>query len=383
MNFFTVRKRRKQLKNLLKHARTFRAAHEDVLPSIDLDDITDAINAAKAALKSGIEDAERANERLSSVLNRLDPPKPLAIIRDNFDVIVVAFSVAMAFRAYFYQPFKIPTGSMQPTLYGIHTETQKASDKTAFDVQPLRFFKWLVTGDTFHVVKSKTYGTVSFAPNPAKPGYLSVVVGGVRHDIPQDVLKRDPFSGIATLPNGIKHGDSVRPGTELWTGTVHSGDFVFVNRWIWNFRQPKRGEVMVFTTNKIPGLPQGTHYIKRMMGLPGESLRVAPPLLLVDGKPASGVGRVDDIAARKAPRPGAPAYAGFNPNNDNDHRFPQAMGNTNDVVVLSETQYYAMGDNSFNSYDSRYWGSVPKVNLLGPADFVYWPFTSPRAGKIR
>lgn len=383
MSFFEDRKKRKQLKNLLKQARTYRAAHEDILEADLISQLTSEINNAKEALRAGVDRVEAANDALAELMNRIDPPKPLAVIRDNFDVLVVAISVAMAFRAFFYQPFKIPTGSMQPTLYGIHTESGKPSDKTAFDIQPLRFAKWLITGDTFHIVKSKAYGSISFAPNNAKPGYISIVVGGIRHDVPQDVIQRDPLTGQGRLPNGLRQGDSVRPGTELWTGTIHSGDFVFVNRWIWNFRQPVRGEVMVFTTADIPGLPQGTHYIKRMMGMPGESLQVQPPILLANGKPATGVGRVEQIANRQSPRPGAPAYAGFNPSGENIRRHQQSMADTNDVVKLSDTQYYAMGDNSFNSYDSRYWGPVPKINLLGPADFVYWPFTSPRAGKIR
>ena len=52
-------------------------------------------------------------------------------------------------------------------------------------------------------------------------------------------------------------------------------------------------------------------------------------------------------------------------------------------MTLKADEYYAMGDNSFNSFDSRYWGPVPERNLLGPATVVYWPFTSPRFGWIR
>ena len=51
--------------------------------------------------------------------------------REWLDTLVVAISVAMAFRAYFYEPFKIPTGSMQETLWGYHTEA--GVEKTAWD----------------------------------------------------------------------------------------------------------------------------------------------------------------------------------------------------------------------------------------------------------
>ena len=59
------------------------------------------------------------------------------------------------------------------------------------------------------------------------------------------------------------------------------------------------------------------------------------------------------------------------------------LGSEDDVVKLAGDQYFAMGDNSFNSLDSRYWGPVPEHNLLGPATVVYWPFTSHRIGFIR
>ena len=51
-------------------------------------------------------------------------------------------------------------------------------------------------------------------------------------------------------------------------------------------------------------------------------------------------------------------------------------------MTLKADEYYAMGDNTGNSRDSRYWGPVPERNLLGPACLVYWPFTSPRFGRI-
>jgi signal peptidase I len=65
--------------------------------------------------------------------------------REWLDTLVVAISVAMAFRAYFYEPFNIPTGSMQETLWGYHTRA--GEERGTWDRFPLSVLKWLYTGD--------------------------------------------------------------------------------------------------------------------------------------------------------------------------------------------------------------------------------------------
>jgi signal peptidase I len=385
MNFFEKRKIQKQLKNLLHHARTMRCSREDIMAASDLAVLDDLMSGVRAALKAGnIETMKAAGEALDACLVKLNPPKPMAGWRENFDVLVVAISVAMAFRAYFYQPFKIPTGSMQPTLYGIHAEARPASQMTLLDQQPFKLGKWLVTGESFHVVRAKARGTAVFTNgNGKKPGYMAVIVAGMPHYVPNDALEFDPTHRGWTLKGGIKDGAFVREGDVLWSGVVVSGDFVFVNRWLWNFRHPQRGEVMVFATTGInpSQLQQGTHYIKRMMGLPNETLQVKTPNLLVNGVAVTEPYRVGLISRREKMAPWAPPYAGFNPGQS--RHSDQSLTSEDDVVKLRGDQYYAMGDNSLNSFDSRYWGPVPERNLLGPATVVYWPFTSPRFGFIR
>jgi signal peptidase I len=380
MNFFQRRKARKELKQTIHHARTFKVSHEDIMPGEDVAELAGAIAVAERAYADNADDAlGTAEEKLSECLGKLDPPKSLAGWRENFDVLVVAIGVAMAFRAYFYQPFKIPTGSMQPTLYGIHTETLPPERQGWSDCQPFRFAKWLMTGETFKVVRAAATGTLSFGQSNAskKPGYTPVIVAGIPHYVPNDVVKIDREARTVTIDgSGFTYGSHVREGDVIWSGKVISGDFVFVNRWIWNFRYPRRGEVMVFSTTGINGLTQGTHYIKRMMGLPKETLQVKAPYLYANGKKVTEPDKVAQIAAREKMAPWAPAYAGFNP-------AGSVLADENARITLGASQYFAMGDNSFNSFDSRYWGPVPEYNLLGPATVVYWPFTSPRFGWIR
>jgi len=387
MTFFEKRRTRKQLKAVLHHARTLRCSREDIMNAGELALLDEHVGLAQAAYRAGDgAGMETSGTALEACLNTLNPPKPMSGWRENFDVLVVAISVAMAFRAYFYQPFKIPTGSMQPTLYGIHSEPRPLSDAGVWDMQPLKFAKWLVTGESFKVVRAKASGTVHFMPSDSskKPGYAPVVVAGVPHYVPNDVVVVDRERGTASLKGGVSNGASVRQGQVLWSGVVISGDFVFVNRWKWNFCHPTRGEVMVFSTTGITPLQQGTHYIKRMTGLPSETLQISAPNLLVNGVAVTEPLRIGQISRREKVWPKGPAYAGFNPSGTRQVFLPgKSLASEKDSVTLKSDQYYAMGDNSFSSFDSRYWGPVPERNLLGPATVVYWPLASPRLGWIR
>lgn len=389
MTFFEKRSLRKELHSILHHARTFRASREDLLNAEERSYFEEHFAKAKEAYDARGYDAMKAvGDDLEKCLNELDPPKPLAGWRENFDVLVVAISVAMAFRAYFYQPFKIPTGSMMPTLYGIHTEARPPDAAGFLDVQPFKFAKWLVTGESFKIVRAKVTGEVEFTNDTnKKPGYLRIRVGGNDHYIPSDAVLHNRQTGMVALSGtGLRHGQRVKAGEVIWSGVVVSGDFVFVNRWKWNFCHPKRGEVMVFATTGInPGaLQEGTHYIKRMMGMPNETLQIIAPDLLVNGKPVAAPERVAQIT-RKEKLPGwKMAYPGFTTGNDSRYRTqPKVLLTKDDIITLGPNEYYALGDNSPNSLDSRYWGPVPERTLLGPASVVYWPFTSPRFGWIR
>ena len=93
--------------------------------------------------------------------------------REWLDTLVVAISVAMAFRAYFYEPFKIPTGSMQETLWGYHTKA--GVEKTAWDAFPLSLAKWAWTGERVVDWTAPVTGTVRCQPR--NDGFATVRVG--------------------------------------------------------------------------------------------------------------------------------------------------------------------------------------------------------------
>ncbi|MCR5750484.1 MAG: S26 family signal peptidase [Kiritimatiellae bacterium] len=232
--------------------------------------------------------------------------------REWLDTLVVAISVAMAFRAYFYEPFKIPTGSMQETLWGYHTAA--GTEKGMWDEFPLSWLKLAWTGSRTVDWKAPATGTVRCTPR--QDGFATVQIGThpKTWSLPTDACRE-------------LHGRFVRAGETLWKGAITTGDFIFVNRWKWNFVQPQNGEVMIFSTTGIDKLPQGTHYIKRMKARPGETYVLEHP---VQGRPTE--------------------------------------------VTMGKDEYFACGDNFANSFDSRYWGTVPRENLRGLGSVVFWPF---------
>ncbi len=375
-NTLKYRKQRKQAHELMRHARHLLNMRWDLMSEADRTRLSEGIEALRTVDKA--RDMERFEQHalsLDELVGELTPRHVMAGLRENIEVLVVAIAVAMAFRAYFFQPFKIPTGSMQPTLYGIYGVTGQGEGM--FNKMPLKPLKWVVTGGWHRVIRAKASGNIRISGDPRlqRPGYIAVMIGTELHRIPTHIKDSYPFR--------YRGGEKFRAGDILWQGTVYAGDHVFVNRLAWNWRKPRRGDVMVFETRGVKGLPQGTHYIKRMTGLPGEAISIDPPYLVVNGERVREpeiIARIEDKArvGRIDQYLGYSLIGGYNPG-DLDSKTP--LLTVNDVFQLGEREYFAMGDNTSNSKDSRYWGAAPERNLVGPASVVYWPF-SHRWGRI-
>ncbi len=132
--------------------------------------------------------------------------------------------------------------------------------------------------------------------------------------------------------------------------TLNIGDHLMVNKFIYYFAKPKRGNVIVFV---YPVNPK-KDFIKRLVGLPGETIQIKDGSVFINGEEL------------KAPRAIAERYY------YNEGMYGEGL------IKIPDNAYFVMGDNTRNSKDSRFWGFVPKKNLLGRAFFVYWPLTKMR-----
>ncbi|MDO8525987.1 MAG: signal peptidase I [Candidatus Omnitrophota bacterium] len=141
--------------------------------------------------------------------------------------------------------------------------------------------------------------------------------------------------------------------------TFHVGDRIFVNKFIYGakvpflnmrlpaLRQPARGDIIVF---KAPDAPQ-KDFVKRLIAVGGDKVEIRDGRILINGN------RLDEPSSIRA------VYY----YNAGDY------GKEGQSVDVPKDSYFAMGDNSASSRDSRYWGFVPKKNLLGKVIFIYWP----------
>jgi signal peptidase I len=157
------------------------------------------------------------------------------------------------------------------------------------------------------------------------------------------------------------------------------GDHLLVNKFAYGapgsvtdfvlpLRQIHRGDVIVF---KYP-LDPSKHYVKRVIGLPGDKIHVADAEVFVNGQP------LQESYKRLAPGryredfPGLPGSTFYK--KDKVGWYEPFREGTE--IVVPEGKYFAMGDNRDNSEDSRYWGFVPRELIVGKALIVYWSYES-------
>lgn len=374
----------KEGRSLLKGVRKFLRYNDDLIDG----DRKETISEKREAFATALEDRSSKRKELEALAEDLTETckksvrdyRPSAW-KENIEVIFVAVVIAMGIRAYFIQQFKIPTGSMQPTLNGIIAyPTPDMNPEAEYNAPadysrpalPQRLWdkfwygrshvEWVSEEDDALILdRDHFYGKTHFIFFPrtylvtrngnvfSAPGTESRIVSLINRQL----VSNPKF--VKTVP--------IREGQTIAKGFVDTGDQLVVNKFIYHWKKPERGEVFVFNTRDIGHIQrrlddprQGSqHYIKRIGGVPRDSIEIRPPNLFVNGKPAEETG-----LARVASQEGR--YTGYT----------RQGGRV--AVDLGEEEYWALGDNSGNSSDSRTWGVVPEANIVGRGAFVYYPF---------
>jgi signal peptidase I len=406
-----------QAGKLLNHQR-------DQLSPGAVSELREAIENLRAMMRagSGRKKMEEGIAKLEQTGSRKLIPYRNPGMRENVEVMLFAVAIAMSIRTFFFQPMGIPTGSMQPTLYGI-TEGNIGQAESVPTGVSAWIQSYLAGVSHHHLVSGGNWQLMSIDPPRKKFLFFHrqrLVFRDLdsNNEIAQDISP--PMnSGQSMLGYGRAVSNSLsefvlnahnkyiyKPGKDIINMRRESGDHLLVDRLTYNFRKPNRGEIIVFETKTINGIDQDLFYIKRLVGLPGETLQIDDDRhLIINGDRLDATDHPFELVysfdVGKEPEPARDSHFsghvnqkayeevlqnrrkalaernGINP----DRIFFSRGGNISQnfmhgtqEFVVPPNRYMAMGDNTVSSKDSRDWGSLPGKNIFGKAAFIYWPF---------
>ncbi|MGD9782773.1 MAG: signal peptidase I [Kiritimatiellia bacterium] len=149
--------------------------------------------------------------------------------------------------------------------------------------------------------------------------------------------------------------------------SILPGDHIMAERLTYRFVAPRRGDIVVFSTRELhyPYVQTNTFYVKRIAGLPGETIQIDPPNLIVNGKAIREPPIFAEISSRS-------------------NGFQLALGAIDakpvlhkpaDRIVLGDNEYLTLGDNTASSLDGRYYGPVAGDQIIGRVVRTYWPMS--------
>ena len=389
-----------------KHVQRLLDAQRDILAPAAIGAVTLALNQLRDVIAAGenIGKIRIKMDELDFAANKWLKPYPHALWRENVEVLLVAIAVAMAIRTFFLQPFKIPTGSMQPTLYGVTSknflphEGLRGDPKFKAPTGWERVKEWFEGISYVHVVaqadgpiesvsKMKTFLIFNIRQ--------SLMIGGVEHVMwfPPDYGEQNLAMRANLDPGRVYH-----QGEDVVNIKVSAGDHLFVDRLTYNFRKPQRGDIIVFATAGIPEdrrapwrVPDDQFYIKRLVGLGGETLALAQDYevvgapqsvdgsvpvghLVVNGQPLSAsTPHFENLYSFSGVPPGTKTIP-YHENQYYGHAMIYGLSPGREFQVATN-HFFVMGDNTMNSLDSRFWGDFPNDSVIGKSFFIYWPIT--------
>lgn len=375
----------------------------DVMPAAEAAELETALNQVEELR----EDKQTSPDALQAAVNRLDKAMrrngatfyPKRALSENVEMLFVAAILAIGVRTYFVQPYRIPTNSMYPTYNGMtgviyETEAEEPS-------LPMQVVRGVTHGATHIEAEAPVSGEISipltweggfrmvaqghrgrkwFGLLPEAQHRYTLQVGGrnVYVDVPaefdfqqvmMDRFGRPEPGQVVPGPNGSRiynTGVTVKAGDPVISFDVLLGDQLFVDRFSYHFIKPEVGTAFVFRTDKVPGIApseRGKYYVKRLVAEGGDTLQVKFPVLYRNGEPITGA-EAFDLNARQVGE-----YEGYLPSLGEKPKAP-----LDEPFTLPPESFFAMGDNSDRSSDSRVWGIVPEDAVIGRPLFIYWPF---------
>jgi signal peptidase I len=164
---------------------------------------------------------------------------------------------------------------------------------------------------------------------------------------------------------------TVRVGDHLLVDKLSYAPPGSVSRFFLPYTEPKRGDIIVF---RYPMNIQ-ENYVKRVMGVPGDHIRVVNKVVYLNGKPLEEP-YVQHIASAIEPYRDNFPSAPFGPVYDRAREMLDQHV-VNGELIVPPGNYFAMGDNRDNSLDSRYWGFVPRENIIGKPLVIFWSYDAP------
>ncbi len=259
----------------------------------------------------------------------LGPRSVWMSLREWIDALVIAFIAAMFIRTFVVELFKIPSGSMTPTLLGDFVAEGVAADEAG-------------NQDKYLLVKDRN-----------------------TRDIFQVFRIQDAERFIYEGRKAFYQLTSSQQQLAQKNGLTLEEHRIFVNKFAYWFKQPDRGDIVVFRVPFesevkqffIDGHPfqkpeyvrAQPIYVKRCVGLPEERVQIPPDgQIIINGEPVLEPTIFSQVKYSTNPR--------------------------NFDVTVPPNEYFMFGDNTDNSLDSRSWGGVPGDNLRGKAFFRYWPW---------
>lgn len=314
---------------------------------------------------------------------------------ENVEMLLSTLILALGIRTFFFQPFQIPTNSMVPSYFGMTArETNTRGTRVQNFFAGAKFYRLTSPCDgpllvplngrseairqqswiRYRPVRYRKFGLI-----PTTQRAYDFFIGPHRVSLllPKD-FDLEPFLFKKFAPDlmeknsvaekigerrifmndgaYLKLAEAVKKDAVFLQFNLCRGDMLLVNRLIYHFRRPKRGEAIVFSTRAVPALQdRDRYYIKRLVAEAGDRVEIVDHRLEINGQP---------VNFPHGPGKNGAAFDGYLPYGNLGHG----------AVTVEAGTVFVLGDNSKNSYDSRFFGSIPMGAIRGRPALVFYPF---------